>query len=51
MLEQEPMRDLADRGEMMLFKHDGFWQCMDTFRDYKLLNGLWNADDAPWRNW
>ena len=50
-LEKEPMRALVADGQMMLYKHDGFWQCMDTPRDYKLLNGLWDADTAPWRTW
>jgi len=47
-LEQEPMRKLARDGEMALYKHDGFWQCMDTYRDYKLLNDLWHGGAAPW---
>ena len=51
MLEQEPMRRLAANGQMMLYEHNGFWQCMDTYRDYKLLNGLWDAGKAPWRTW
>ncbi len=51
MLEQEPMRRLTAEGQMMLYAHDGFWQCMDTHRDYKLLNGLWGAGTAPWRIW
>ena len=33
---------------MMLFKHDGFWQCMDTLRDWELLNALWDSGRAPW---
>lgn len=49
--EQEPMRALVADGEMMVYRHDGFWQCMDTYRDYKLLNGLWESNQAPWRNW
>jgi len=47
-LEQESMRKLARDGEMALYKHDGFWQCMDTYRDYKLLNDLWHGGAAPW---
>lgn len=50
-LEQGPMRRLAADGQMMLYEHDGFWQCMDTYRDYKLLNGLWDDGTAPWRQW
>ncbi len=47
-LEAEPMRQLARGGEMMMYPHDGFWQCMDTYRDYVLLNELWNSGKAPW---
>lgn len=50
-LEVEPMNRLAADGQMMLYAHDGFWQCMDTYRDFKLLNGLWEADAAPWKTW
>ncbi|ARJ66528.1 glucose-1-phosphate cytidylyltransferase [Magnetospirillum sp. ME-1] len=49
--EQEPMRRLVSDGQLMVYRHDGFWQCMDTYRDYKLLNGLWESDQAPWRTW
>lgn len=51
MFEQEPMRALLAAGELMVHTHDGFWQCMDTYRDYRLLNGLWDTGDAPWRMW
>lgn len=52
MLEREPMREAAKAGEMMLFRHNGFWQCMDTLRDWEHLNGLWAGGEAPWsRNW
>ena len=47
-LETEPMRRLAADGEMMMYRHDGFWQCMDTFRDYAFLNDLYDAGKAPW---
>ena len=47
-LETGPMRRLAADGEMMMYKHDGFWQCMDTYRDYALLNGLYEDGKAPW---
>jgi len=50
-LETEPMRALARDGEMMMYRHDGFWQCMDTFRDYELLNGLYESGKAPWVKW
>ena len=50
-LEQEPMQNLVCDGQLMVYRHDGFWQCMDTYRDYKLLNNLWESDQAPWRTW
>ncbi|PCI42173.1 MAG: glucose-1-phosphate cytidylyltransferase [Rhodospirillaceae bacterium] len=50
-LETDPMRNLAKDGQMMMYGHDGFWQCMDTFRDFELLNGLVDADAAPWIKW
>ncbi len=49
--EQEPIRKLVADGEMMVFDHDGFWQCMDTSRDYHLLNDLWAGGKAPWKTW
>jgi glucose-1-phosphate cytidylyltransferase len=48
MLEREPFSDAAQAGEMHMFKHDGFWQCMDTARDWAFLNELWNSPKAPW---
>lgn len=47
-LEGEPMRRLARDGQMMMYGHDGFWQCMDTARDYQFLNDLWASGNAPW---
>ena len=49
--EQEPMKRLVDAGELMVFKHDGFWQPMDTYREYSLLNSLFDNGDAPWKIW
>ena len=49
--EQEPMRAIVANNQLALYRHDGFWQCMDTYRDYKLLNDLWDRNEAPWRNW
>ena len=49
--EQEPMSTIVAENQLALYRHDGFWQCMDTYRDYKLLNDLWNRGEAPWRNW
>jgi glucose-1-phosphate cytidylyltransferase len=50
-LEQEPLRGVADDGQLMMYAHDGYWQPMDTYREYKLLNGLWSRDEAPWKVW
>jgi glucose-1-phosphate cytidylyltransferase len=49
MLEREPLERAAADGELMLYRHDGFWQCMDTLRDWELLNHLWSEGKAPWR--
>jgi|ERR1041385_3141871 glucose-1-phosphate cytidylyltransferase len=50
-LENEPMRQLVKDSQMMVFEHDGFWHPMDTYRDYTLLNSLYNAGKAPWMIW
>jgi glucose-1-phosphate cytidylyltransferase len=50
-LEVEPMRNLLRDGQLMLYRHDGFWQCMDTMREYQLLNSMWNSGQAPWKKW
>jgi glucose-1-phosphate cytidylyltransferase len=49
--ECEPLEQLAADGQLMAYRHDGFWQCMDTLRDLRLLDGLWAADKAPWKVW
>ena len=49
--EAEPMTKLALMGQMMSFKHDGFWQAMDTLRDKNQLEQLWESDCAPWKTW
>jgi glucose-1-phosphate cytidylyltransferase len=49
--EQEPLKGLAADGELMAFKHEGFWQPMDTLRDKNLLEDLWDANKAPWKLW
>ena len=49
--EQEPLNGLAERGELMAFRHDGFWQPMDTLRDRLLLEDLWATGQAPWKVW
>jgi glucose-1-phosphate cytidylyltransferase len=48
MLERAPFAHAARAGEMMMYKHHGFWQCMDTLRDWELLNELWRKGSAPW---
>ena len=48
---KEPMESLAHAGELCAFRHDGFWQCMDTLRDKIFLNSLWDGGDAPWKLW
>ncbi|MHB1195124.1 MAG: glucose-1-phosphate cytidylyltransferase [Longimicrobiales bacterium] len=48
-LEREPMENLVSDGQMMLFRHSGFWQCMDTSRDFLLLNDMEKRGDCPWR--
>lgn len=50
-LEQEPMKKLVELGELQVFEHDGFWQPMDTSREYTLLNELYNNNQAPWVKW
>ena len=50
-LEREPMERAAKDGEMMMWAHDGFWQPMDTPRDWTALNEMWKAGDAPWKIW
>lgn len=49
--EQEPLKALAQRGELNAYKHIGFWQCMDTLRDKFSINDLWEKNIAPWKVW
>ena len=62
--EKEPLRHLTTDGELMVYKHKGFWQCMDTYRDLQLLNNLWAGKEkerelnfnskrtgVPWKVW
>ncbi|TKB59319.1 MAG: glucose-1-phosphate cytidylyltransferase [Nitrospira sp.] len=49
--EQEPMRDLAEEGQLSAFKHHGYWQNMDTLRDKYVLEEIWQAGKAPWKTW
>jgi glucose-1-phosphate cytidylyltransferase len=50
-LEREPLENLSKDGQLMAYKHDGFWQCMDTVRDRQLLERLWESGKAPWKEW
>lgn len=50
-LEQTPMQRLASEGKLQGFRHRGFWQCMDTYREYTYLNRLWAENRAEWRVW
>ena len=50
-LEADVLDPLASEGQMAAFQHDGYWQCMDTLRDVRLLNDLWQEDRAPWKSW
>lgn len=50
-LEQTPMRNLAADGELKSFRHNGFWQCMDTKREKDMLEELWESGKAPWKVW
>ncbi len=50
-LEGSPLERLAKDGELMVYQHAGFWQCMDTLRDMNLLNEYWKSGDAPWKTW
>ncbi len=49
--EQEPLSTLSREGELMAYKHGGFWQCMDTLRDKEKLEEMWNSGKAPWKIW
>jgi glucose-1-phosphate cytidylyltransferase len=50
-LEHEPLRCTAADGQLAAYRHDGFWQCMDTYREWRLLTDLWDSGKAPWRVW
>jgi glucose-1-phosphate cytidylyltransferase len=47
-LEREPLEQLAADGELRAFRHEGFWDCMDTYKDAVVLNDLWAGGEAPW---
>ena len=49
--EQEPLSKLANQNELLAYKHSGFWGCMDTLRDKKILEEMWESNNAPWKKW
>jgi glucose-1-phosphate cytidylyltransferase len=49
--EKEPLEKLASDGELMAYRHTGFWQCMDTLHEKLLLEKLWQSGQAPWKTW
>ncbi len=49
--EKEPLMKLAEQGQLMAYKHDGYWQCMDTKREKEKLDELWDSGRAPWKIW
>jgi glucose-1-phosphate cytidylyltransferase len=50
-LEREPLAHLAAAGQLRAFRHDGFWDCMDTYKDAVVLDDLWSGGEAPWTVW
>jgi glucose-1-phosphate cytidylyltransferase len=48
-LEHKPLETFAEKRQLVAYKHEGFWQCMDTLRDKRLLEDLWNKGQAPWK--
>ena len=50
-LEREPLEGLAGDGELRAFRHEGFWDCMDTYKDAIVLNDLWDRGTPPWTAW
>lgn len=49
--ESEPLRNIAAAGELIAYLHDDFWQCMDTYRELKILDSYWKSGEAPWKVW
>lgn len=50
-LERAPLENVAKDGQLMAYKHEGFWQCMDTVREKDQLEKLWASGQAPWKVW
>jgi glucose-1-phosphate cytidylyltransferase len=49
--EREPLEKLAEDGQLVAYRHDSFWQAMDTLREVKILEELWSSGQPPWRVW
>jgi len=49
--EREPLEHIAQAGQLVAYRHEGFWQCMDTLRDVRLLESSWEQGNAPWKIW
>jgi glucose-1-phosphate cytidylyltransferase len=50
-LEEDPFRLLIQKGQLSMYRHDGFWHCMDHYKDYSALNKAWSSGNAPWKLW
>ena len=50
-MEKDALENLAKEGQLVAYKHYGFWQCMDTLRDKNFLEGIWSKGNAPWKIW
>lgn len=50
-LEGAPLEALSDAGTLRAARHEGFWACMDTYKEASMLNDLWDSGEAPWRRW
>ena len=49
--ERAPLEALARDGELVAYRHPGYWQCLDTARDVENVNKIWNSGSAPWKVW
>ncbi len=50
-LEKEPLENLARDGQLCVYRHDGFWRAMDTYKDWQTLTAIWESGEAPWKVW
>ncbi|MCD4813025.1 glucose-1-phosphate cytidylyltransferase [bacterium] len=50
-LEEAPLRQLAEEKQLAVYQHEGFWACMDTFKDVERLNTMWEKGNSPWKTW